>query len=85
MHNRDGQARARLCPIRGLKGCAALIGIGEATEFLILRESYLVAWQLTDSACRLVKGVESARGTFYRNCPGSSQSGTAGSADDIVG
>ena len=48
----------------GLKGCAALIGIGEASEFLILRVSNLVAWQLTNSACRPVKGVESARGTF---------------------
>ncbi len=60
----DGQARTRLCPIRGIKGCAALIGIGEASEFLILRVSNLVAWKLTDSACRPVKGVESARGTF---------------------
>ena len=44
--------------------------MGEASEFLILRVSNLGAWQLTDSACRPVKGIESARGTFYRKCPG---------------
>ena len=38
--------------------------LGEAFEFPILRVSNLVAWQSTDSACRPVKGVESARGTF---------------------
>ena len=60
----NGQARTRLCPIRGIKDCAVLIGIGEASEFPILRVSNLVAWQSTNSACRPVKGVEPARGTF---------------------
>jgi hypothetical protein len=60
----DGQARARLCPIRELKDCAVLIGAGEASECPILRVSNLVAWRLTNSACRPVKGIESARGTF---------------------
>ena len=57
LHNRDGQARARLCPIRGIKDCAVLIGIGEATEFPILRESIAIIRIRGKSS-----GVQSAHG-----------------------
>ena len=57
LHNHDGQARARLCPIRGLKGCAVLIGIGEASEFPILRVSIAIIRIPGKSS-----GVQSAHG-----------------------
>jgi len=63
-----------------------LIGIGEATEFPILRVSNLVAWQLTNSACRPVKGVESARGGRSNGtASGAPSCDTVGFADHIAG
>ncbi len=41
----------------------SLVGSEMCIRDRTTRVSNLVAWQLTDSACRPVKGVESARGT----------------------
>ncbi len=71
----------------GIRDVERSRGLGDVYKRQILTTgvSNLAAWQLTNSACRPVKGVEPARGTFYHNCPGSSQSGAVGSADNIVG